>query len=645
MFQWRPFVSRTGPSARAGFVPPPRSAERLAKVVTLLATVAALAVPSVYFAATRTRVSGLLGARAEVYAAEVLDSTEQNPALWNTLLDGSDIDLTNLAVATSDAGDDNPRPPEQRQVFARGGREIIFVPAPRSLGWPTLFARAPVVQNGHQLGEVEITRSLRPMLILMLPITAGSLAFGLLLLIVMRVVPLRLLREALDRAHYISAHDMLTGLPNRALFGDRLEQALLATLRNRGSVAMLCLDLDHFKEVNDTLGHACGDMLLRTVALRMRECLREGDTLARLGGDEFAVIAPAVRQPGDAETLSTRLIEAVRRPVPIDGQQIFVGLSVGIAIGGPDSTGGELVKQADLALYQAKENGRGGYCFFEPEMDAKLRRRRALENDLRAALAAGEISVNYQPQIAVASGRIIGAEALMRWNRSGSASECGLHSGRDSARVAPDIFIPIAEETGLIGQLGGWVLNQACGDAILWPEHMQVAVNVSPVQFRLGGFLETVRDALASSGLDPRRLELEVTEGILLNDTEETLAILSSLRDIGVKLAMDDFGTGYASLGYLQKFRFDKIKIDRSFIKNLGNDANAAAIVRAVVGLSEELGMTTNAEGVENQQQMELLRGHGCSEVQGYLFWAPMPCEEFQRLIEPPGGERRRAAA
>jgi diguanylate cyclase (GGDEF)-like protein len=404
--------------------------------------------------------------------------------------------------------------------------------------------------------------------------------------------------------------------------------ALLAARRSGVRVAMLFLDLDHFKEVNDSLGHAAGDALLREVTTRLRGCLRESDTLARVGGDEFAVIQPGVRLPQEAGALATRLIAATREPVMLDGQQVFIGLSVGIAISTPDVDAAELAKQADVALYGAKTDGRGQFRVFVPEMNVILQSRRAMENDLRGALENDSLAVHYQPQIDVASGEIVGAEALMRWTRPGHGA------------VSPAAFIPVAERTGLIVPLGAWLLGEACREAIGWPVPWHVAVNVSPVQFRVDGFLDSVRDALAQSGLDPQRLELEITEGVLLNDTEETLMILEQLRALGVRLALDDFGTGYASLGYLQKFRFDKVKIDRSFVRNLSIDHKAAAIVRAVVGLCDALGMSTIAEGVENDDQLAILRAQGCREVQGFLYWAPMAPHMLNRVIE----QRRKVA-
>jgi diguanylate cyclase (GGDEF)-like protein len=600
--------------------------ERLAGAVTGLAALAALVIalafPAAYLLSAYNRLMGVVEVRAQIYGDQVTDAASQNPELWNAFFDAADFDFTGLAIA---APDDDQAPgysPERRRVFAGNGHLLLDVVPAQPLAWPTVSWRTQVLQHRSRLGDVVIARSLRPELLNTLAIAAGSLTLGLLLLIVLRVLPLRLMREALDRVAYLSAHDQLTGLPNRALLADRLDKALTMARRNGLQVAMLFLDLDRFKEINDTLGHAAGDMLLREVTGRLRGCLRESDTLARMGGDEFAVVQIPAQQPREAEALAARLIAATREPVTLEGQQVSMGLSIGIAVGAADVDAAELAKQADVALYRAKAGGRGTFCFFAPEMNANLQRRRAMEHDLRLALASGELAVHYQPQMDVPSGTIVGAEALMRWTRHGHGP------------VPPSVFIPIAEETGLIVPLGAWLLGEACCEAVSWPVTMHVAVNVSPVQFRWAGFLDSVRNALAQSGLDPRRLELEITEGILLSDTEETLALLGQLRGLGVRLAMDDFGTGYASLGYLQKFRFDKVKIDRSFVRNLGVDHDAAAIVRAVVGLCDSLGMSTNAEGVENLDQIAMLRANGCREAQGFLYWAPMPAAALHQVFE-----------
>ena len=599
---------------------------RLAGAVTGLAGLAALAIalafPAAYLLSANNRLMGVIEVRAQIYGDRVTDTASQNPELWNAFFGSTTVDLTGLVIAAVDDTRTAGYAPERRRVFAGNGHLLLDVAPSPPLAWPTVSWRIPVLQNSNRLGDVEIARSLRPELLNTLAISIGSFSLGLLLLIVLRMIPLRLMREAIDRVAYLSAHDQLTGLPNRAVLADRLEVALSAARRSGVKVAMLCLDLDHFKEVNDTLGHAAGDALLRTVTARLRACLRESDTLARVGGDEFAVIQSCTRLPDDAGALATRLIAATHESVTLDGHQVFVGLSIGIAISGPDVSATELAKQADVALYGAKAGGRGGFCFFAPEMNASLLSRRAMENDLRAAPESGGLAVHYQPQINVASGEIVGAEALMRWTRPGHGA------------VSPAVFIPVAEETGQIVSLGAWLLGEACHEAAAWPGPWHVAVNVSPVQFRVDGFVDSVRGALAQSGLDARRLELEITEGILLSDTEQTLVTLERLRALGVRLALDDFGTGYASLGYLQKFRFDKVKIDRSFVCNLGVDDKAVAIVRAVIGLCDALGMSTIAEGVENADQIAMLWAQGCREAQGFLYWAPMSAHALHRVIE-----------
>jgi len=622
-----PVPASAAGSSRPGFASGGHSdgARRLAGAVTWLAGLATLAIvfafPVAYALSAYSRLTGLVQMRAQLYASQVSDAASQSPGLWNAFFGAATTDLDRLAIARADDPKSRGYQPEHRWIRAGDGALVLDIPSPLPVGWPQVLSVALVMQNDNRLGTVEVARSLRPALLRTFGVSAASLAFGCVLFALLRTVPLRLMNQALDRAAFLSAHDQLTGLPNRTLLGDRLEQALVAGRRSGAGIAMHCLDLDRFKEVNDTLGHPAGDALLRIVAQRVLACLRETDTLARLGGDEFAVIQPGVRRPYDAEVLATRLIEAVREPAMLEGQQVFIGLSIGIALSSRDTDATELTKAADVALYKAKAAGRGGFCFFAPEMNDALRERHAMENDLRAALRRGELTVHYQPQIGIASERIVGAEALMRWNRPGHAP------------VSPATFVPIAEETGLIVPMGAWLLEQACCEAARWPAATHVAVNVSPVQFRFAGFSDTVRQALSCSGLDPHRLELEVTEGILLNDTEETLAILSELRAMGVRLAMDDFGTGYASLGYLQRFHFDKIKIDRSFVENLGVDPNAAAIIRAVVGLCDSLGMQINAEGVESAGQLSMLRSHGCHEVQGYYYWRPMPAESFSKLL------------
>jgi diguanylate cyclase (GGDEF)-like protein/PAS domain S-box-containing protein len=430
-------------------------------------------------------------------------------------------------------------------------------------------------------------------------------------------------RKAADaRIAQLAHYDPLTGLPNRTLFREQLEKEL-AFVRRGAQLAVLYLDLDHFKGINDTLGHPAGDELLRVVAQRLRGCLRECDLIARLGGDEFAIVQTALEDPKDTETLARRLREAVTgASYDLHGHQTTTDVSIGIALSPGDGTEmDELVKHADLALYGAKAEGRANYRYFEPEMNARMKRRRGLEIDLRSALQKDEFELLYQPLINLQSNTITGCEALLRWHHP----ERGL--------VAPAEFIPVAEETGLIGAIGEWVLRRACKEAMTWPSHVSVAVNVSPVQFRNPTLCLTVVSSLGASGLPAGRLELEVTESVLMQNNDATLATLHQIRDLGVRIAMDDFGTGYSSLSYLRSFPFDKIKIDQSFISDMSKGEDAVAIVQAIINLAGSLRMSTTAEGVETVEQHRLLQAAGCHEMQGYLFSRPISARQIAELF------------
>jgi diguanylate cyclase (GGDEF)-like protein len=422
---------------------------------------------------------------------------------------------------------------------------------------------------------------------------------------------------------HLAHYDALTDLPNRVLFREQLEQAL-RTVQPGEQLAVLYIDIDEFKSVNDALGHSIGDELLKAVAGRLRGCLRASDVAARLGGDEFAIIQTAVERTSDTIHLVERIYRAIREPFECAGHLITTDASIGIALALQDGADlDQLLKNADMAMYGAKADGRRTYRFFEPDMDARARARRMLELELRQAIKDGEFEVYYQPLLTLQDNKISGCEALLRWR----------HPGRGF--VSPAEFIPIAEETGLINQLGDWVLNMACREAAGWPDHIGIAVNVSPVQFKSRTLALNVAAALAASGLAPSRLELEITEAVLIRDDEAALAVLHQLRALGVRIALDDFGTGYSSLGYLQRFPFDKIKIDRCFVKDIGSPAGSSSIVQAVVNIATASHMTTTAEGVETQQQMELLRELGCTEMQGYLFSPAIPATEVRRLLRP----------
>jgi diguanylate cyclase (GGDEF)-like protein len=421
--------------------------------------------------------------------------------------------------------------------------------------------------------------------------------------------------------NHMAHHDALTLLPNRVRFRENLKQDLVRA-RPEQPIAVLCLDLDDFKAVNDTLGHPIGDALLKAVAQRLAGCLHETDTVARLGGDEFAIVQVTGVQPVAATVLAQQLIETMAEPFEIEGHSVVIGTSAGIALAPNDgSDPDELLKNADMALYRAKAEGRGTYRFFEAKMDADMQARRLLEMDLRGALARNEFEVHYQALVDLASARLNGFEALLRWRHP----QRGL--------VSPAQFIPLAEEIGIIAPIGAWVLRQACTDAAGWPGELTVAVNLSPVQFRSKTLTLDVVAALGASGLPARRLELEITEAVMLQETETTLAILKELKALGARISMDDFGTGYSSLSYLRKFPFDKIKIDQSFIRDLASRPESLAIVRAVAGLGSTLGIATTAEGVETMEQLRAVRAEGCTQAQGFLLGRPKPASLIPALL------------
>jgi diguanylate cyclase (GGDEF)-like protein len=430
-------------------------------------------------------------------------------------------------------------------------------------------------------------------------------------------------RLAEQQIAHMARHDSLTDLPNRVLFQEQLRRALSGV--NRGErLAVLYLDLDNFKSVNDTLGHQIGDELLKVVAGRLRGCVRETDTVARVGGDEFAIVQIGIDQPSDTAALARRIRDALLAPYDLLGHAVVGDTSIGIAVAPDDGTEPtELLKNADMALYRAKADGRGTYRFFEPEMDARMKARRTLELGLRAALVNGEFELYYQPLVGLQNDKVTSCEALIRWH----------HPERGT--IAPAEFIALAEEIGLIVPIGEWVLRKACADAVKWPDDIKVAVNLSPTQVMSKTLLPVVVGALASSGLPAQRLEIEITESVLLQNTEMTLATLHQLRELGVKISMDDFGTGYSSLSYLRSFPFDKIKIDRCFIGGLEDGEDSRAIVQAIAGLARNLGIMTTAEGVETQQQLHQVKFLGCTEMQGFLFSPPCSVEDLTQLLWP----------
>ena len=431
--------------------------------------------------------------------------------------------------------------------------------------------------------------------------------------------------EREQRITQLAFNDVLTGLPNRTMFQQQLEQSFRASEGSGGLFALHCLDLDQFKVINDTLGHPAGDALLIEAGKRVQAAAK-GHFVARLGGDEFVVLQTVGDDRNAIDRLARDILDAMAQPLTIDGNELVPSTSIGIAISPDDGADGEtLLRNADLALYRAKEAGRGTFAFFEESLNERAQQRRQLETDLRVALDLGQLELHYQPLFDLEQNRVCSFEALLRWN----------HPTR--GQISPVEFIPVAEDTGLIVPIGAWVIREACNRAAGWPEHIRIAVNVSPVQFHRGALNDTILRALAVSGLAPGRLEVEITESIFLEGGDATLKLLHSLRSLGVRVALDDFGTGYSSLSYLQSFPFDKLKIDRSFIQNLLTREGASAIVRAITELAHALNIETTAEGVEETAQLMELRAHGCSSVQGFLFAEPMTAADVERLFREDG--------
>jgi diguanylate cyclase (GGDEF)-like protein len=437
------------------------------------------------------------------------------------------------------------------------------------------------------------------------------------------------LEEATEKKiEYVARHDPLTDLPNRVAFSEQLTRTIEQASVNQNQFAVICIDLDHFKEINEVFGHGIADALLQEVANRLRRAAGEA-FLARLGGDDFNIIVTDGHQPAATEQLAKRIQELVGDDFNIDGRSVRVGLSMGIAVypfDGADAAA--LMVNGDAALSRAKQDGRGSLRFFEAEMDRERRERRALQHELGDAIERNQLKLFYQPQARI-DGEVVGFEALLRWE----------HPSR--GRVAPNVFIPLAEDNGMIIPIGEWVLKQACREAASWSQPLTVAVNLSPVQFHYSDLPALVLSVLVETGLAPHRLELEITEGVLMDDFERAIAVLRRLKALGVSIAMDDFGTGYSSLRYLQAFPFDKIKIDKSFVDQLDHNLQSQAIIRAVIGLAHGLALPVLAEGVESADQMEFLKREHCDEIQGYLIGRPQPIESYSEIFGPTSSDRR----
>jgi diguanylate cyclase (GGDEF)-like protein len=499
-------------------------------------------------------------------------------------------------------------------VIAVHDREVLHT------GRPQYFDERPVITPGGERRIVTTTR---------LPIRDSSGEARYLLTVVDdRTHHKRAEAQIAHMAH----HDLLTGLPNRAAFNACLESTIETMANEERSFALLCLDADRFKEINDVYGHAVADQVLRELSRRLQAAIGCA-FVARLGGDEFTVIATDGEQPAAAEKLADRLLAATSEDFVIDGRSLRAGLSIGIAIfpvNGSDAA--TLIANANAALYRAKTEGRGGFRFFEADMDKRLRERRALQQELQSAVERDQLTLHYQPQARL-DGNVFGFEALVRWR----------HPMRGV--IAPGTFIPLAEDGGLISPMGEWIMREACRQAASWANPLQIAINLSPVQFRHGDLPGLVHSILLETGLSPSRLELEITEGVLIRDFSRAVSILRRLKALGVRIAMDDFGTGYSSLSYLQSFPFDKIKIDQAFISNLEHNAQSATIIRAVIGLARGLDLPVLAEGVETKEQLAFLSKERCDEIQGFLIGRPLPIEDYAALTGRPQKSRLVAAA
>jgi diguanylate cyclase (GGDEF)-like protein len=592
----------------------------LAKLAAaVLALVISIGFPAGYFYFGYEREKARINGEIELLARQVSQLISANPEYWQ-------FETHRIAELIRDR--DHDAKANLHRVLDKRGEVVAQSPDPApAFGWPPVRAEKTLYDYGHPVGTLQLLHSLRSlyqrgMLVTVLAVLGGALAYA-----AFRFLPLRSLQRAWDRVAYLASHDALTGLPNRVLFLDRLESVIAAAPRQNDVVTVHSLDLDHFKDVNDTLGHAAGDSLLKQAAQRMQDCLRQGDTLARLAGDEFAIIQGGTEKPITAEILAKRVIDELGRPFNLDGHEAVVGVSIGMATFSPDQPASpdQLLMNADLALYKSKNSGRGTYHFFREDMDAALQARKALEIDLRHALRTDQLTISYQPQVDLVTQRIVGLEALIRWH----------HPSRGD--VPPVEFIPVAESTGLIRPLSEWALRTACIDAARWAP-LRLAVNLSASQLQQKNIVAMVEQALQESGLPADRLELEITEEVLISDTKRTLDVLNAFKRMGVRIAMDDFGTGYSSLAYLRRFPFDKIKIDRAFVADVAGNSDARAIVRAIVGLSEALSMRINAEGVETVEQAQTLLAEGCKEVQGYLYGHPMTREEMDALLADTGG-------
>jgi len=584
-------------------------------LIAMIITVAVFAVPISYYKNNATKLNSEVIASLKHGRYQLEQIVNKNPDFWQYEIDRMKGILQNLQS--------NPKS-SIWSVKDNNSKVLLEInPYNLKITKPSIIKSISITDSYQQVARIEVEISIFHEMIIIAMLTIFSIIAGLIAYFGIVLVPVRAMKKLWNQMAYQAQHDELTGLANRNYFYKVLTQRLANSRKYKTEVAVLSIDLDHFKDVNDTLGHAAGDQLLQKVVIDFQSIIGKRDVLSRQGGDEFSIILTGKNIPDYACMLADKIIEKLSQPYEIDGSYVYIGASIGIAIAHDDkSDETELLKQADIALYEAKNEGRNTFCIFKHKMNKTLIDRKTLEEKLRVAIENEEFELHFQPQFKLASHKIIGVEALIRWQHALNGF------------IPPTKFIPVAEKAGLIIDIDNWVLLNACKQVAKWND-VRVAVNISPMHFHNGNLLKDVKFALEQSGLSPDRLELEITEGVLMHETDKTIKVLKALKDLGVRIAMDDFGTGYSSLSYLQRFPFDKIKIDRSFISSLSDkEPESKAIIRAIISMSHTLNMRVNAEGVETSYQANFLSSIDCDEVQGFYFGQPLNAHSITNMLK-----------
>ncbi|MCW2306445.1 putative bifunctional diguanylate cyclase/phosphodiesterase [Rhodobium gokarnense] len=598
--------------------------QRIARGTTTVAVIAALlvtlAVPAIFFFFGYTNLASELRAESHFLSQNLSTIVSQNPKLWQ--FETSRIEDMLRVWDHKHGAHDGHRMAVARVLDADGKTVAVHGANDRELGFNTIVAHQSIFDSGRDVGTLILRRSIAALVNNTALVFLVCLGCGLALFYFLRVVPIRALTDTARQVTFLATHDELTGLPKRRMLASSLAEAIATARQTDGLVAVMMIDLDKFKDINDGYGHHVGDAALCAVAERMSVGRGRKGILARISGDEFCLVLPAIASRNYAIGVAEALLESVARPILVEGHKLHINTSVGIAVFPQDGvTGDELMVNADAALCQVKSGGRGAYRLFDQAMREHQAMRRLIERDMHVALEEGQFVMHYQPQIDLASGKLVGVEALVRWRHP------------ERGFISPMDFISVAEETGQIGPLGEWILTRSCQDAAQWGG-IKVSVNISPVQFREPAFAAKVSRILSETELFPWLLDLEVTEGVLISDTEKVLDIVLLLKKLGIGLSLDDFGTGYSSLRYLQKFPFDKLKIDRSFVRDINSDLKDAAIIRAAISMGRTMGLRINAEGVETEDQMVQLSAMGCNEVQGFFYSRAVPAEDIPALID-----------